>query len=619
MIAYRHSHNATRPTVLDCTSIVQRDSVTAPYQSLSLTVKSGTPPVQIADWIVLRVSESLPACALGYVVGVDNAQSVSMSGQVNAQTWSVSCVGWFDLLARADFQVAYGLGDEGISTIFSPSELQAIAQAVGSPKDGNALAMVQRAFNDLPTLLSALQGFRGPGVGLQMLLTLGARIALPDSLGGRSIGQSVAVAYNDDTLSALAGPGLYERKGTAAPIMDPVPGRFLPNMSPLRASTKMLSTIQGMFGGDSNLIEMFPSLEDPGAPQSPIRAAASATDLGDVAPSTAGLDFRRSAGDASGVLTQTPASGLTSQGSPEPSDAARQLLPGLGEAIGRNPVVLYRLRPWRTQPLADWTRGAEAADRRLARVRRRVSDYIQETHLWSRVTWDASRAVRLTAKDDAIRLRQAKADDDVPNVFSTEWPGTGSPAAFMREAGLPLVFTGAERMGARLYTASWPFIRDEGKRLQEDSATDAGTYQPGSIANEAVTVAAQAAQFMGFRGLDMYRGAVDCRFRPDVRPGQIVTLSWPDGRQLTCYAESVDHTHAFQGNTPTSRTSIMFSRGLWDESRRYIQLPDPARAEDRRGRQELDLDGATVSDPQFRVDDGVTPLREMMPPTGLEK
>ena len=89
---------------------------------------------------------------------------------------------------------------------------------------------------------------------------------------------------------------------------------------------------------------------------------------------------------------------------------------------------------------------------------------------------------------------------------------------------------------------------------------------------------------------------------------------------MTCYAETVEHDLMVSGGRVTSRTTVQFSRGLWDESLRYLTVPARARLEagaDASGRRGL-ADGTAPTDYVPRVDDGVTPLREMMPPTGLE-
>lgn len=637
MIAERHSLYGGSVATLDVTRVNYRESVTAPYQTITLTAKSPPTlrPATFGDWIVLRLESSGPALTFGIVVNVQNAQSVSQTGVPDFQTWTVTCVGWFDLLGRTDFQVAYNLtvqsnetrSGAGTGTLFDYAELEAIAAVVAAPKlaQTDLSTQIRAAFGERTTasqtLLQALGGFQGVGSGLAWFMALAPRLFLPGSLGGQAISQAVAVAHNDDTLSALAGPGVSERKGAPAYVMDPVPGRYLPNLSPTMAASKMLATIKGTWGGDENLVEMFPALEDPAAPSAPVAPAETPTD--NWQPGSTPTGFRANRAADAVVRPEEDAALSRERRSPDGLTGGSSLLPGLAKTLGRNPVLMYRMRPWRTQPLPDWTAAVADLDPRFARLRRRVTDYVSTTPgTWSRVTWSVSKAQTLDAREDVVRLNQTATDDDMPTVFTTEWPGTGSTAGFMARSGLPIVFTDASYTGSRIYTASWPFIRDEGKRAQDTKSTPASEGdKKDSIVNEAVTVAAQAAQFLGMRGLAMMRGSFTSRFRPDIRPGFTTAVTWPGGEpRLTCYAETVEHDLMVSGGRVTSRTTVQFSRGLWDESLRYLTVPARARPEagaDASGRRGL-ASGTAPTDYVPRVDDGVTPLREMMPPTGLE-
>lgn len=640
MIAQVHSHYTTDVRELACTRLAYRQSVTAPYESITLTVK-GSPtqrPVTFGDWVVLRHTATTPAVAFGIVVGVNNTQSVSQAGVPDLKTWSVSCVGWLDLLGRTDFQVAYGLrtkqdastNGSGAGTLFDPSEVTKIAEIVADARasSANALDLVKRAFGEQSStyrnLFQVFGTYDVPGTALAWFVLLSARLTLPQSLGGQTIGQSVGVAHNDDTMQALAGAGQYDRSGAPAYVMDPVPSRSMPNLASLFASTKMLALMRSTWGGDENLIEMFPVLLDPPSSLAGVPAPEAAPDP----TGSSGLLYRGKTQDAAPSSFQGLVEPDLERVSPPTAGSA--LLAGLAGVLGRNPVLMYRLKPWRTQPLADWARGVAAhpgltylpaSSVNIGKMATAVSDYVGATGIFSRITWSASQAQTFSAARETVRLQQSSSDDDAPNVFTTEWPGLGSPAGYLAAVGLPIVMTFSSLIGSKLYQATWPFMRDQAKRAAAEQSVPAGQLPPDSMANEAVTVAAQAAQWLGFRALSMMRGGFEAAYRPDVLPGKVTAVQWPDGTTLTCYADAVEHTLTMTGGRFTARTAVSFSRGLWDEAERYVEVPVPTRKvqtdEARRDARGLATDAATTGY-RSRVDDGVTPLRDMMPPTGLE-
>lgn len=70
-----------------------------------------------------------------------------------------------------------------------------------------------------------------------------------------------------------------------------------------------------------------------------------------------------------------------------------------------------------------------------------------------------------------------------------------------------------------------------------------------------------------------YSGKVLCAYRPDLRHGEIVKVKMPDdylrGPVLTAYAEGVESSvEVTDDGTIKRRTTVTFSRGLFDEAER---------------------------------------------------
>lgn len=574
------------------------DGVAAPWHGIQFSLRgpSYTRPVNIGDHVVLRLAPNAPAVAWGIVVDVRTKVNVRPDGTLSKNTWSVSAVGWFDYLSRVDLVVFDSLREvtpgtnqrEVDGTVFGNFEdpyvmirgpLYDEITAIGNspafasltvptsekplPKDG--VAGVFEAISNVASLNNV-------GKALDIFLRTVLRIYLPTSLSGPAapasnknggpstaaaptgtvtqpgqLRESIRVIYDPDSAEAYSGAGLSDRAGLPSRQAEPVVGTRPAFQNIANGSSKIGGIIQGTWGADQLLVEMFPSLEDPGTGQDMNASARKFVSrvVGEAATR---------AGIAASYIPQP----VTAPGAP----ASAGLLPGVAQALGRNPVLLYRIRPWRTQPLLEWVQSLVAYDPGFALLATSIASAIGEVPTVQQVTWDISRAVRLSTSD-IYGLDISASDEDVATLFTSQWAGGDTPEMINPFSGLPIFDVATLTFGGRLYTVSWPFaFGNDGLSAPTKSSTT----------QQVQIVAAQAAQF-GLANQRFYSGSVSSRFRPDVRHGEPVAFEFP-GQTLIGYCERVQHMVSIsESGIATKRTTVTFSRGCWSELNRPYPPP----------------------------------------------
>jgi hypothetical protein len=276
---------------------------------------------------------------------------------------------------------------------------------------------------------------------------------------------------------------------------------------------------------------MFPSLEDPGAGASP--------------PSS----------DKSTINQQTD---------PSPANLVR----GPAQTLGRNPVLMYRMRPWRLQPLSSWIQQQSGFGNNrvneglpvlgLGGLANVAIDAIKEYPTFSVVTWDLSRAAKVNA-DDLISMSFSHEDSSLVTCVTSQLAGSLTADAFNGQIGLPIFQNLAAVYGARLYTVAWPFLRG--------SNADGSEFKVTSQQQVAI-MAAQAAQWL-MAGERFASGTMTLRSRGDIRPGEPLMLQLPRPESyFICYVERVTNSIDLTDSTRHETTTVTFSRGLWDEALR---------------------------------------------------
>lgn len=560
-----------RDIASDLVSLTWSDGVAPPWHSVALTVRgpSWTRPVAIGDHIVIRLGPNLPAVAWAIVLDVGTSVSVTPDGTLNKSTWDIAAVGWFDYLNRVDLIVYPSLqeGTEAGGTVFGSSEnpynevpnqfeveLQGALAGFpnlstptattprGPPPDG--IAGVFDAVNNAISLNNV-------GMALDLFIRTVCRISIPQSLGGLSpvgpvaeaestLRNCVRVIYDPPTSSALSGRGTVERVGQLGRIAEPVVGARANAQSVANGSFKIGAVIQGTWGADQLIVEMFPSLEDAGTGTATVNNTSATTF--DAATTAAQM--------RAGLFTPHPIA-------ESPPASTSGLLAGVAQSLGRNPVVVYRVRPWRSQPILSWLQSLQQQNAKFAFLAAQVSAAVGAIPSVQQVTWDVSRAVRMTPSD-IVGMSIRATDDDVATLFTGQWLGLDTASQFDPTIGLPIFDNATLGFGGRLYTVSWPFgLGNNGSQ----PATDV------SDAQQVALISAMAAQF-GLRMQRFFSGTVTCRWRPDVRHGEPVSFEFP-GRTLIGYCERVQHSIRIdKDGVASKRTAVTFSRGLWDEAER---------------------------------------------------
>ena len=553
------------PSVVDLTPWTRSVSWTdaqsgPPHQACQVAAKwtTYTPPVQNGDWLVVRLADGAPAVFWGMAITGSTGIAPGMEGN-----WTINAIGWFDVLAKADLIVSMFIGPEDeVGTLFT-----ALA---GSKIAGPGVGPAQRGF--LNGLIG--EGWASAAAALGSFLRRVSLIELPTSLGGGTIGSSIGVIYDQATAEAYAGSGTAERKGQRGRRVESIPGGVnLSDIQPLLfGSAKVAGFAQGTWGIDPVLGEMFPSLEDFGT----LADNNSSDD-----PTMA--ELWRAAAKSSGAGTPDSSPLRYSRGRNSPDDPAVPVPPpqaatvggiaGVGQKIGRNPVLIYRMRPWRATPIMQWANRLATQDPRFAPIQsavKRVSAAAGSP--FDAITWDPSRAVRLSSSDGA-RLNLSNDDGALASIFTIPWPGTDGPPVWWRNIGLPFIDSKAARQfGARQYSFTWPFFRSF-------QGVDGPTES--TLADTAVLIAAQGTQF-AIRSTRFQGGTIECAsFRPDVRIGEPVAYRTDEGPTLTGYVESTTNTVEIAGDGSgqirRARTSLTVSRALWDETNR--DFPPPIRIE----------------------------------------
>lgn len=591
--------------VIDVTGHVSRvewrNSTQPPWHTITVDVTGYmlAPPATVGTHVVIRLAAAPrgpvaeqgvfgpPALAWGIVTGL--ATSRSMSGpDLSEGVWTITALGWFDYLGKVDVictqnVTAFGLSADGreirntAGTLFGQVDpwtqfAQQMRQITGTA--GSTDPSVPR---DLPTGAEDLFQIitNGPlyaaGPSLTAFVKLMARIQLPEGLGSGTIGSGVSGIYDAATAAQFSGEGALERRGYPGRGAEPVIGGRNTPQSLYTGSNKGTALIFGTWGADPGIVEMFPSLEYAGRYSAPRDATVQTLErLEDSARRATG------ASAPSTVSPFTPRPIEEGEAFFDPSFVttivARNLASTLGRSLGKNPCLIYRVRPWRTTPLSRYVDTVVRRSSPGFPADEVIESIQSEFGSFELPSWDVARAPVL-GRDDGVSLTTSLSDDDVCNLFTVVWPGQGSAMSFNETLGLPLAnITSLNYRGARLYSLQWPFIRG----LVGEPPVGAGPANEGAASIQAIltaptlerasqVMACQLAQFMG----DAERfqsGTIMSRLRLDVTHGEPFTLTL-GGWTFSAYCEAVSHSIAVSKDGKQSgMTSITFSRGAYDDS-----------------------------------------------------
>lgn len=260
------------------------------------------------DFVVLRTRPSAAlvpdgrAWSWGRVSATRTNVSRNPSGSLTHAPYTVLMQGWYDMLSRTKLHVFEQRGLPSVGTAFNITDWMAIGATLNS------------SFGD------------DAGVILQYMIKQVVRIRLPESLGGGWLSDEIPVVHNEDTARQYA----REFMGIESVSF----GRLMPSMVQRfgeQRSTDVGSLINGMFVPEPMLIEVFPYLSMGGETQQ-------------TTPGTS----------ASGTGTTTAQPPPNSSQTPPPQvaqPASAAPLTKLGQILGRQPVIVYRIKPFRLNPL----------------------------------------------------------------------------------------------------------------------------------------------------------------------------------------------------------------------------------------------------------------------------
>ena len=554
------------------------DSIEAPWGSASLTVLhslrgamsasiQGLP--QVGDWIVIRLSDGAPAEWWGRVIGASSGYDVGPNAAVMTKDGRINIEHWFATLQREQILAGSGI-QRSAGTIFGPLDWSGIVAAV-------------------------VAGFAaGIGSSMDAMIKVLARVAMPASLGGivatnytaaaeqvrakmtpdaafkalhqiqtqaggvntyGTLGHAITVAHNYPSALASCGVPRGARLGAPMREVDAIPASCLPSIGTLigKPGGSVLDFITGTYSADPMMTELFPSLED--FALTPTDAIAESVNL----PGQ-GLKGIPVEGERNASAQQLP----TSNTSPSPVGTA-------SSRLGRNPVILYRMRPWRVMPLSEY-----AAQIKMPQT--------LDPFVFPGTTWNLARAVSIDLSD-VESVDMGRTYDDFFTSVTIGLPSDPDSAArFFEEAGLPVMdLASVIQFGFRFYTITWPFFRADSSKLSGNYSTTALRASNKRVTEVQLRQQEEQAKLNGIylaylRSLAVFgfqvlynadrflSGTVNlCTFRPDVRHGEPFIFETPAGA-INAYAVEVTHRFSRAVDGSLSRTTtVQFSRGLPEE------------------------------------------------------
>lgn len=548
----------------------------APWETLSLDLvvpfslqfSAKSPVPVLGDWLVVEDEAIGQAIFWGYVAKSGGSLKAMPQGHTVTGGVRVTVIGWLDFLGRHQIRRAPGT-TRSQGGLLAPSEWDELFNAL---VEGTTASSVLTPEGETER--------RDIGAGLQEVVRVLGSVQLPGSIGGvGTVTKEVAdrrgvdsVASGGPTDAQLIRLGLSRSvtrplqlgdqikvvhdgatSSQYAPefVADPVPGwaiRGIRAFGMRKATAQQLIT--ATFGGDPNMVELFPTLASPGA----------------IADSEDGLDGGYRAGpdpfaasDEEGTNVFGPVDRSTGP-TPEPKvETPKEFAPKLAnktsEVLQANPVLVYRVSPWRDESLADFVARNDTISNRRSKL---------DPAIFPGVTWRRG-AVRVIPSDEVSFLNYEFTDANHVNCVTVGLPTQAdSDIKWMQRSGLPLIapthpeYGGiVERRGLRVFEPDWPFFPP----FEEDS----------SLMQSIFTVATQASQFMGAASR-FAAGVVRSAYRSRLRPGMFVDVGLPSLQSpitLRAYVHTVKHkgTVGERGHV-SIRTETMYSRGLFNEGRR---------------------------------------------------
>lgn len=237
----------------------------------------------------------------------------------------------------------------------------------------------------------------------------------------------------------------------------------------------------------------------------------------------------------------------------------------IGKALGAQPVIVYRLRPWFVAAPSDEANQAYSESSYKGAI-------AAQSHI-KRAGWAQTSAGQLGPRTGEDWYWWSRKDVESLNFGFSDGLRVNLAYGAVRNTGdvegmtygvvsQPIVPSNStvDRHGLRIYAMNWPFLG-----IRRDSHIQANFVEQSqgsttiSDYNEAVS---ELAWIYGGDGQRWAQGSFSGRFRPWVMQGQWFVLSTQDST-LTGYIESVTHSVVVNQRTGmhNCQTSVNFSRG----------------------------------------------------------
>jgi hypothetical protein len=509
------------------------------------------------DWMVIRDGRGR-AVFFGHVVNVTDGLTIGSNSAVVTAPFTIQAESWLDMLTRVE--------------VFSPVAA-ALSESVGTLFTvGDWAQIIERIHNG--------RTFGYHGEALQEYFYELAKIQIPTSLGGGgSLSHLIPVVWNRKTQLDLS-PDI---------VVEPIPtaGSLPTHLSSWGTRSNVHQLLRGMFVPEPRLIEMYPHMaplyEDlPGENLEEIKMLPiGSEEEGQVplaAPEVMGVDGTggswRAVGSGSQVKTKIV----------RPARPTYQASP-LAMYLRARPVLVYRVKPWRTRPLYQSLFSAVNEERRYVSTEIKVDsknpddpnivDFRQEQilrEMFTQITWDKE-YYTIVPTGRTISIDRTRSDAERVNSSFMHLSVIDIPV--IEEAGLPVkISKEITRHGLRSSNPTWPFILPP---------SDTAGGQDFVLYMRAI-----AAQIMQFyhRGHAFGSGTVSIAgggsisrydYDPDtadfqfpLQAGRPFNISLP-GKPYTGYADSVTNVVQVQGTKIVSDIKINYSRGVFGEDEDWLR------------------------------------------------
>lgn len=551
------------------------------------------------DWIVIRGGgyntkspETRPAVGF-YHVKRTSFRASSEGATLNTRSIVVELESWFAMLMRVDFVAAINRQGGTAGTLLDKDEYRKVLDACNQAFSGNV------------------------GDALGSFMNVVARVVLPKTLGGGTLGSDIVVVntkeraqqycvQHGDQFEPVIGKGFQAFSGIEG-VMGP--GRTIGQV------------ISSVFAADGMMIELFPCLGHGAPPYS-----------GKLHPWPTNYNDEEAAAEPTNETLDSILSGrkpthwgenreefYTDQTKDYDSDsetnALDDILSGaaakaeklnpfasskvggdkkninkmmgatpLGAALGGSvPTLVYRIKPWRKLPI-DGVPFGENKNR------------IQPGVFPEPNPWDEGK-YQVIIEESGVESINVNIDDSSSINAVTIDPswGLNPQMKFWERANLPLMdIADVKLRGLRLKDIHWPFFPNRGKFQEEDAELEGGS----SMIDYGLTVAYQA--FSTLMHMErFFSGSITTKFIPVVEPGMRVAVvlstryqqdpqvnktfrqvaeelgtktQETEGSRFTFYVDAVSHNiQVVDGGSIQKRTTLTVSYGKFDSTNRGLK------------------------------------------------